>query len=79
MIDFNILYDDVDTIRAIRATALANLSQGILITQWASEGSTFQGVANCNTAELLLATERYLDEYNGNLITETRPNFLSLY
>ena len=71
----NVEYDSVDTIRQIRATALANLAAGIVITQFISEGTQITGIACAPTKEVLLATERFLDEYNGELITETTPNF----
>ena len=75
MIQFNPLYDSPDTIKQIRATALANLVAGVIVTEFISEGSQFQGVVAAKTDELLLATEIFLDEWNGNLVTETQPNF----
>jgi hypothetical protein len=75
MIEFNPLYDSYDTVIAIRTTAMNNLAAGIIITEFASEGTQFKGVLVGDTMEILLATERYLDQYNGDLITETRPNF----
>lgn len=72
---FNVKYDDVKLIKTIRATALANLASGVVITTWSSEGSTFSGQVSGDTKEVLLATEAYLDEYNSELVTETRPNF----
>ena len=77
MLEFNINYDDLETVKAIRATAMANLQSGVTITEFASEGTQFKGVMTFNTFEVLRATERYLDEYYGELITETRPNFLT--
>lgn len=74
---FDIRYDSYETVRKIRAKALENLADGIVLTEWASEGSAFKGVLAHNTKDLLLATERYLDEYHGQLITQTVPNFLS--
>lgn len=75
---FNVQYDDLATIQAIRKTALANLVAGITITEFVSEGTQFKGqVTAADTRAVLLATERYLDEYQGELITETTPNFLS--
>lgn len=74
---FNVQYDSVDLIKQIRATALANLAAGIVLTQFTSEGTTFNGVATAPTQQVLIATERFLDEYYGELITETTPNFYS--
>lgn len=75
---FDIRYDDFETVKQIRAKALANLAAGLLITEFASEGTSFKGISHgVNTKELLLATERYFDEYNNELITETTPNFNS--
>jgi hypothetical protein len=74
---FDVKYDSYETVRKIRAKALENLANGVVLTEWNSEGSSFKGVVNYDTKELLLATERFLDEYNGNLVTETVPNFLS--
>jgi hypothetical protein len=74
---FNIKYDALDTIKKIRATALANLAAGVVITEFISEGNQFQGVITAPTGDVLLATELYLDEFYGELITETTPNFYS--
>lgn len=74
---FNPDYDSVDTVKAIRAMALTNLASGITVTEFTSEGTSFKGSIQMDTKELLLATERFLDEYSDNLITETRPNFLT--
>jgi len=74
---FNILYDSPDTVKSIRAKALDNLVAGIVITEFASEGNQFRGVAAMPTKEVLIATERFLDEFYGELITETTPNFLT--
>jgi len=73
---FNILYDTLESIQQIRATALANMQAGVVITEFIREGNQFKGVQAADTKEVLLATERYLDEYYGELITETQPNFL---
>jgi hypothetical protein len=75
MIEFNPLYDSIETVKAIRATALSNLASGIVITEFISEGNQIKGVVAGKTEEILLATERYLDLYYGELITETNPNF----
>lgn len=75
MLEFNILYDSVDTVKAIRAQAMTNLATGVTITEFISEGNQFKGVIAAPTHEILRATERFLDEYYGELITETQPNF----
>ena len=75
MIAFDKRYDSVETIKKIRAKALDNLSNGILITEFNSEGTLIKGFAPCKTDELLLATEIFLDDYYGELVTETTPNF----
>ena len=74
---FNVLYDPLETIKKIRATALANIAAGVTITEFISEGNQFQGLISAPTQDVLLATERYLDEFYGELITETAPNFFS--
>jgi hypothetical protein len=77
MLQFNVLYDDVATVKAIRATALANLQAGIVLTQFVSEGTQLTGVMAAPTVEVLIATERFLDEYYEQLIVETVPNFFT--
>jgi len=77
MLQFNVLYDDVATVKAIRATALANLQAGIVLTQFVSEGTQITGVMSAPTVEVLIATERFLDEYYEQLIVETVPNFFT--
>ena len=72
---FNVKYDDIKVIKAIRAKALRNLTTGVVITNWSSEGSTFSGQVSANTKEVLIATEQFLDEYYSEHVTQTRPNF----
>ena len=73
---FNILYDDPAVIKQIRATALANMAAGVTLTQWVAEGKQFQGVLSFESwDEVMYATERFLDEYYNQLVTETAPNF----
>lgn len=74
---FDVKYDSYEVVRKIRAKALENLAAGIVLTEWSSEGSAFKGIVTYNTKEVLLATERFLDEYHNRLVTETVPNFLS--
>lgn len=73
---YNVLYDDPVLIKQIRTTALMNQAAGVTLTQWVAEGKQFQGVLSFKDWDgVLLATERFFDELNGILITETAPNF----
>jgi hypothetical protein len=73
---YNILYDDPNVIKQIRATILLNQAAGVTLTEFISEGTQFQGLSSFESWEAALyATERFLDEYYGQLITETAPNF----
>lgn len=72
---FDIRYDDVKVIKAIRAKALANATSGVVITNWSGEGQTYSGQVVADTETVLRETLRFLDEYYGNRITQTSPNF----
>ena len=78
MLEFNPRYDDLNTVKAIRAKAMANLVAGITITSFVSEGSQFIGKQSADTKDILIATERYLDQYYGELVTQTAPNFFTI-
>jgi hypothetical protein len=75
MIDLNPLYVSKDDVLAILATAIGNLKQGVIITEFISEGTQFKGFSAANTTDVINACTRYLEEYDGILITETQPNF----
>ncbi len=75
MIYFDPRFEDYDLVVKIRKKAIDALAAGVIITSWTAEGTSFSGRTAGNTEEILAATTRYFDEYEGNLVTETLPNF----
>jgi hypothetical protein len=70
-------YYKPEFIKELQKSIQETLLSGVQVTNFVSEGTQFQGIPTGTMEELTIAIERYWDEYNGQLITETQPNFSS--
>ena len=62
-------------VKNLQKTVEESLLSGVQLTEFISEGTQLQGVAAASIDEIVDAIDRYYDEINDTLVTETSTNF----